>query len=291
MYHALFRTLIYADLFEYALAAEEVWRYLIQEESTLTETRAMLDSAVQTGAILQQAGLYALGNRSELFGLRVERARFSSELWPRARRWGHVLAALPFVRMVAVTGALAMHNAQSATDDVDYLIVTVPGRVWLARALCVGVVRLARRFGVELCPNYVLSVTALAQSPRNLYIAHELAQMVPLSGFGLYQEMQAANRWVGSFLPNHPFNQSAPPKHPERPTRLQRAGEFLLPPFIATPLENWEQRRKQGKFQQAAAHSPAAQLDRDRVKGHFNDHGAWVLAEYETRLEGILERS
>jgi len=288
MFNALLRTLVYADLFDYALTAEEVWRYSIREKSTAVEVKTALTSAVRMGVVLQQDELFALPGRAELFGVRLEREGFSSGLWPQAQQWGRVLAALPFVRLVAVTGALAMRNSASPRDDVDYLIVTVPGRVWLARALCVGVVHLARRFGVELCPNYVLSNSALAQSPRNLYIAHELAQMVPLSGFSVYQQMQAANRWVGGFLPNHPFARSTPPLPPERPTYLQRAGEFLLPPPVATPLENWEQRRKQGKFQQAAAHASAAQLDADRVKGHFNDHGAWVLAEYEARIEALL---
>lgn len=291
MFYALLRTLHYADVFNYALTSKEVWLYLIQTESTLTETSAALASAAHTGAILNQKSFFALHNRSELFALRIERERFAAQLWPYAQGWGRVLAALPFVRMVAVTGALAMRNVTSAQDDVDYLIVTVPGRVWLARALCVGVVHMARRFGLELCPNYVLSTSALAQTPHNLYIAHELAQMVPLSGLGVYQQVQAANRWVGRFLPNHPFAQAQMPLENKRVNRFQRAGEFLLPPVIATPLENWEQRHKQGKFQRAAAHAPAAQLDRDRVKGHFNDHGAWVMAEYESRIEAMLERS
>lgn len=291
MFYALLRTLHYADVFDYALTSKEVWRYLIQAESTLAETSAALASATHTGAILNQKSFFALHNRSELFDLRIERKQFAAQLWPQAQRWGRVLAALPFVRLVAVTGALAMRNVTSAQDDVDYLVVTVPGRVWLARALCVGVVHLARRFGLELCPNYVLSTAALAQTPQNIYIAHELAQMVPLSGWAVYQQMQAANRWVGSFLPNHPFAKNIPSVKAERRTPLQRAGEFLLPPFIATPLEKWEQGRKQGKFQQAAARTPAAQLDYDHVKGHFNDHGAWVMAEYESRMEAMLERS
>lgn len=278
---------MYADVFDYALTSNEVWRYLIQAPSSQVEIEAALATATRTGAILQNRIFFALPSRPELFGARIKREQLSAQLWPHAQRWGRALAALPFVRMVAVTGALAMRNVTSAQDDIDYLVVTVPGRVWLARALCVGVVHVARRFGLELCPNYVLSTSALAQTPHNLYIAHELAQMIPLGGFAVYQQMQAANRWVGRFLPNHPFTQAPAPLENKRDNDFQRAGEFLLPPFIATPLENWEQNRKQGKFQKAAAHAPAAQLDQDRVKGHFNDHGARVLAEYEMRIREL----
>jgi len=49
-----------------------------------------------------------------------------------------------------------------APADLDYLIVTAPGRLWTARALTIGLVRLARRAGRRVCPNYLLSTRALA---------------------------------------------------------------------------------------------------------------------------------
>ena len=62
--------------------------------------------------------------------------------------------------MIAVTGSLAMNNYGPGAD-IDYLVVTTPGRVWIARLLLVALVRFARLSGVELCPNFILSTEVL----------------------------------------------------------------------------------------------------------------------------------
>ncbi|MDW8327377.1 MAG: hypothetical protein RMK99_12480 [Anaerolineales bacterium] len=280
---AVLRTLAYADVFDYALRLADVQRFLIAATGSASETEAALEAGVRAGRFTHDNGLYSLCGRDEILKLRPERERLSAELWRHARRWGAAMAGLPFVRMVAVTGALAMSNATSGDDDIDLLVITVPGRVWLARALCISLVRVARRFGVNLCPNYVLSAAALEQSPRNLYIAHELAQMVPLSGFALYARMMAANEWVLGFLPNSRVGGWEWVESRKYP--LQGLGERVLSNGLGDRLERWERERKQRKFAHEATHSAAARLDADHVKGHFNDHGVRVLAEYERRLK------
>jgi hypothetical protein len=284
---ATLRTLAYADVFDYALTLTELHHYLIGEAASREGVRAALDAALHTGIVARVGDFYCLPDRTHLAALRAERARYSAPLWGRAQRWGAVIASLPFVRMVAVTGALAMHNVATAHDDIDLLVVTAPGRVWLARALCIGVVRGARRFGVELCPNYVVSAAALVQSPRNLYIAHEVVQTVPLSGHAVYAELRLANHWTRAFLPNaaSPLRRSLAVV----PTNLnlQRVGELALHGSLGDRIEHWERARKQRKFNREAAHSAAAQLDPDHVKGHFNDHGQRSLVEYERRLQQL----
>lgn len=287
---AVLRTLAYADVFDYALRPADVHRFLIGAGNTAAETGAALEAAARAGQVVRSDGLYSLRGRAELLKLRPARERHSAQLWPHARRWGAVMAGLPFVRMVAVTGALTVNNAASEDDDIDLLVLTAPGRVWLTRALCIGLVRVARRFGVDLCPNYVLSAAALEQSPRNLYIAHELAQMVPLSGLALHARMMAANEWVLGFLPNSGVRHQG--TGDRRQSGLQSLGEGALSNGLGDRLERWEHERKQRKFAREAAVQTrrgasllaAARLDADHVKGHFNDHGARVLAEYERRL-------
>jgi len=128
-----------------------------------------------------------------------------------------------------------------AGDDIDYLIVTAPGRVWLARGLAVGVVRLARLFGAGLCPNYVLAQSALSQQKRNLFIAHDLAQMVPLAGQAVYAEMLAANTWAQAYLPQarRSLPAEAEQAAPLWGRALKRAGEWLLDGRLGETLERW----------------------------------------------------
>jgi hypothetical protein len=195
------------------------------------------------------------------------------------------MSHLPFVRMVAVTGALAMDNM--ADGDIDYLVITEPGRLWLCRALIVGLVRLAALRGTELCPNYFLSERALELTERNLFTAHEVTQMVPLAGLPTYQRMRELNRWTDSYLPNAagaPRRVAAIEPGP-RPTH--RIVERTLRSRVCSPLERWEMARKVRKLGMRGNGHAEAAFGPDWCKGHFGDHGQATLARYAERLEAL----
>ncbi len=289
---AILRTVVYADVFDYGLNAAQIHRYLIGCRATPLEVRTALESSAWLADRLTTVGgFYGLAGRGPLAARRIDLARGAEPHWRHARRWAARIGALPFVRMVAVTGALAMDNAPPR-DDVDLLIVTEPGRVWLGRALVIGLVYLARLSGVGLCPNYVLSRTALEQVQTDLYTAHDLAQMVPLAGQAVYTAMRRANRWTDAYLPQaHAAPRDEADLAPRGLARaLQRLGEWLLGGSIGDGLENWERGRKQRKFaRQVLAAGPAALLDADHVKGHFVDHRQAVLRAYAERLRRYPE--
>jgi hypothetical protein len=149
-------------------------------------------------------------------------------------------------------------------------------------------VRIVRLLGVGLCPNYVLAETALVQSRQDLFIAHELAQMVPLTGVQLYEQMREVNDWSATMLPNAqgPYytEQDRSPRGLGR--LLQRTAEWLLAGPQGNLLENWERRRKQRKFD-TEAHQPgaSAEIDEQRIKGHFKDYGYPTLDQYRALLK------
>ena len=285
---AILRTMIYADVFEYPLQVAEIHFFLIGMRATLDEVYEVLSTSPRLAVDLEQIGdYYTLRGRSDLVALREKRADASVKLWKKAERYAAQIARLPFVRMVAITGALSMLNADDHHDDIDYLVVTAAGRVWLARLLALGVVRLARLRGVHLCPNYVLSESALPQTPRDLFIAHEIVQMVPLFGIPVYQNMRWINGWTQVHLPNATdTHRPVPDLSPKRLGKsLQRIGERLLGGRLGTALEQWEMRRKQRKLRaENPQRSPAVFLDATQVKGHFTDHGARVLTQYKAGL-------
>ncbi|MCC7206156.1 MAG: hypothetical protein IT323_02555 [Anaerolineae bacterium] len=292
---AILRTLIYADIFDFPMRLEEIQHFLIGCTTSLDAVRAALESSAWlAGRIERAGGYYHLRGRAALVALRHEREKAAQRLWPVAMRYGGWLAHLPFVRMAALTGSLAMRNPRGEHDDIDYLLITAPRRVWLARAFAIVVVRLARLRRIGLCPNYVLAETALEQSQHNLYMAHEMAQMVPIRGAAHFAAMNAANPWAAIYLPNAraPFYDDADPAREESPRRVgrfaQRLGEWLFGGWRGDALDAWEQRRKIRRFRrfqaEAGGHPGAAHLDGEHVKGHFQDHGQRILARYAEGL-------
>jgi hypothetical protein len=285
---AIFRTLLYADVFSFPMTEAEIQHFLIGFASTPADIRATLErSAWLSERVVCIDGYWLVHGGASNADLRQQRNVASEALWPVARRCGLILAHLPFVRMVALTGALAVRNASTALDDIDYLLVTTPGRVWIARALAVLVVRIARLWHIGLCPNYVLSETALLQDRRDLFTAHELAQMVPLAGFSIYEAMRDANAWAAPMLPNAagPFYAEADFAPHGLGRFVQRLGEIVLGGAPGNALERWEQNRKLRKFHaQSLQPNSSAQLDQDHIKGHFNDYGYPALDKYQQRL-------
>ncbi|HEX7975089.1 MAG TPA: hypothetical protein VF498_11825 [Anaerolineales bacterium] len=282
--HAILRTVAYADLFDYPLRAVEVHRYLDGTAATLDDVTAALQFGGSLRAFLDcQDGCYALIGRAEVVGAsRKRRVAASLRLWPRASFYAKKIAGLPYVRMVAVTGALAMNN--EGGQDIDYLIVTASGRLWLCRALVILLVRWAAGSGVTLCPNYFISERALVFAEHNLYTAHELAQMVPVTGLPLYALLRRLNTWTGSYLPNAvglppTWNASLDSSTGGKLKALAEAA-LRMPP--AAWVESWEMQRKLRKF--ASHGSSEAAFCADWCKGHFGGYEQHTLDAFERQM-------
>ena len=286
MREAILRTVAYGDVFDYPMTVIEIHRYLVGLPADLKSIRDLLAETGHSNQQLSLSGEYiCLSGREALEGVRRQRERISRQLWPRARHYGRLIASLPFIRMVAVTGSLAVDNPE-AQGDIDYLLITAPGRVWLCRALAILVVRWASLHGDRLCPNYVLSADHLESSQEDLYNAHELAQMVPLAGMQTYFKMRRINHWTSEFLPNA----SGVPAHtlsePRRNIRasLGRSAETPLSGRLGDRLEQWEMARKVSRFSQQAPANEEAGFCADWCKGHFDRHASRSLDAFYERL-------
>jgi hypothetical protein len=281
---AILQTLHYADLFDFPMTLAEIQRYVIgcradaaAETHELAHNPALRDRVEQTGT------LYYLAGRGGLIAVRQERAAASVALWRRARHYIALLRWLPFVRMVAVTGALAMDNVGQRVD-IDLLVAAAPGRVWICRRFLILGVRVVRLLGDELCPNYVVDVRHLEQTQQDLYIAHELLQMVPLAGYALYRAMLQANPWAGRYLPNA-TPRSAPP--PGRGTRLARGLQALVEAPLRLPLFGGWERAELARLQRQLAASRSANAEivfsPTQCKGHLGAYRASVLDRFTQR--------
>jgi hypothetical protein len=287
---AILQTVAYVDMFDFPPTAAEIHRYLVGIKADRSEVEAALGSGRLVPELLEQRGeFFLLPGRDETVEIRKQRTEIAVQLWPIAMRYAKIIAGLPFVRMVAVTGSLAVNNV-GREADIDYLIVTRTGRLWLCRAMVIVIVRLAARRGISLCPNYFLSERALNFAERNLYAAHELVQMVPLTGLDVYWRMRELNSWWVDYLPNAAGIADGPAagelKLPRPARALRAAGEGLLGSRLGRPLERWEMNRKVGRFSRLADGREAA-FSADWCKGHFDHHGQRAIESYNERWHAL----
>lgn len=206
MKKAILKTLAYADIFDYPLKEEEIEKFLIAEKPTLNIGQ-VLKGITQ---VSQKDGLFFFKGRGRIVALRKKRQRWSREKIEIAKRVGRWLKFIPSVKMVAITGALAMNNSNEG-DDIDLFIVTSVNRLWLSRGLVVTFLRAAglyRRPGKiknKICPNMLLDEGHLGIPKReqDLFSAHEVCQLRPIwDKKGTYQKFIQKNQWVKQYLPN-----------------------------------------------------------------------------------------
>jgi hypothetical protein len=288
---AILQTITYVDVFDYPLTPSEVHRYLVGMPTTAEEVNKILGNGRLVPHRLNRLDDYfSLPGRAEIVETRRRREAISKEMWPVAWRYGRLMGALPFVRMVAITGSLAVNNVEPPAD-IDYLVITEHGRLWLCRAWTILLVRLAARRGIHLCPNYFLSERFLHFDEQNLYTAHELTQMVPVTGLDVYREMRRLNSWTANFLPNAagiPPLDSAPRTVSGR-DKVRRFPTAVTESMLRTPpggwLETWEMKRKIRKFSRHLDDESA--FSANWCKGHFDGHRRKVLEEFDHQWERV----
>jgi hypothetical protein len=281
---AILQTLHYADIFDYPLTRDELARYLIG----VSAPPAHIDAALAHANILRVDNFLTLPQRQAIVAERLRLHQQAQKQIPRARWYARLIAYLPFVRMVALTGSLAMENARD--DDIDFLIVCAPNRLWTVRALVIALVHLARWRGDHLCPNFLLSENALTIAQQNLYSAHEIIQMIPLFGFEVYRRIRQQNAWTENFLPNADGINSLRGEKPLDPigAHIKRWAERWLHNRVGDAIETWEMRRKIKKLSaQIPPTADTVEFSRDVCRGFFGGYGHRVLAEFERRTANL----
>lgn len=202
---AILLAVLYADLFDYALLEEELYQRLVRVRMSRATFESMLPGLAPT-YLSKTNGFWTWKGREHLVGLRQHREQVSKQLWPIAERYVRWLARVPFIRVVALSGSIAVGNA-TAHSDIDLFCITDARRLWLARLGIVPLSRLtrwfSRAFPQPLCPNYIVAQDALEVQDRSLFTAHEIVQSLPLWGNGDYQQFLEANTWVEGYLPQN----------------------------------------------------------------------------------------
>ena len=284
---AVLEALAYSDIFEFPLRLEEIHRYLPLRASVEQVEDALRSLDRQVGT---QAGYYFLTGRAASVEIRSQREHYSRTLLPLALKYGRLLGSLPFIRMVALTGSLAVMNV-SKNVDFDYMLVTVPGRLWTGRAFALLFNRITKIFGYTLCPNLIVAETALEWPGHDLYSARELYQMIPITGMDVYHKLMNANAWAKEFLPNgsHNFSRGHKATDPtgvlrKVTTTFQALLEFPLRGKPGDRIEQWEMARKITRFSKQDGFGDETVFNAAVCQGNFHHHRKWTREIFEKKF-------
>lgn len=280
---AVLETLAYSDVFDHPLRLAELHRYL-----PLSATPAELQATLRSGiaGVESRDGYYFLAGRAEIVPLRLRRETISAPDLRAALRLGRLLGSLPFIRMVALTGSLAVLNSER-NADLDVMLVTAEGRVWTARGFVLLVGKLTARLGHTLCPNLIVSENALKWPQHDIYSAREICQMIPIVGPEIYACVRRSNPWTEQFLPNAA---GVPPLTDGIRTAArgwQALTEWSLEGGLGRRIEGWEMNRKVRRLRRQAGFGIETRFNAEVCQGNFLHHGTRTREAFQERLAGL----
>ena len=200
---AILRTLLYFDIFSHPLNLGELHQYC-SHRSSKAEIFEQLEILQRKGYIKRNGEHYFIGTRDKdaKVNKKVKGAEKAEKMIKTARRFSRFISFFPFVRGVCLSGSLSKGYADNKSD-VDYFIITEPGRLWLCRTTLILFKKLFLfNSHKNFCVNYFIDTHSLEIPDKNIFTATELISIIPTYNHNLYKQLMQANGWLNKYFPN-----------------------------------------------------------------------------------------
>lgn len=221
----IIHTLDYFSFFKYAPTIDEVYTFLPIKikKSALKNELAILIRKKAVQCITLDSGenpRYTLGE----YNISVQNSKFkiqnSVNKIRKVQRFTQILSCFPQVKLIGLSGSVAMMNAEK-DDDIDLFIITAKNRMWTARIIGIFIAHIMgirRRRGEQnvenkICLNLFFDENDLRLPSAKMteYGAHEVLQMKPLiNKDNMYRKFIHTNRWVFQWFPNAKVHKQIP---------------------------------------------------------------------------------
>lgn len=259
MKNAILKVLKYFSFFDYAPTFEEIYTFL-PKKTTKKELKKELELLINKkiiknlklkieNSLRYTVGEYGIENikyqksnikKTYQISKRKQTSKRKLENW-RFRLYTRLLSLFPQIKLVGLSGSLAMMNA-GENDDIDLFIITAKNRLFTGRFIAVVLAwilgirrnrikenarhrvfssaspplgggspkRLTQKqvsllFRNKVCLNLFFDESNLEvpSFKKTEFVAHEVLQMKPIiNKFQTYERFLYDNRWVLSFFPN-----------------------------------------------------------------------------------------
>jgi len=288
---AIARSVLYASLFDYPLTLAQLRHTLIESVQTPSQILAAYDrSEALQDAVEYRDGFFFPKGAFGLVKERRERETRSRAFLRRHHLLLTLIAAMPYVRMVALSGSIAHLNLEG-DGDLDLFIVTRGRHVWSVTVAIVVLAKLMRRRQI-VCANFVVADSRLALEQPDLFTASQIVHLKPLVGGDVFRRFLAANPFVGRFYPNfHASGASTLPFTISAPLRAaKRAVEwvFTLPSLAAESLCRRLYRAYLTRQAPSWRSPEQVRLHDDCLKLHTRSHRQSVMERFERTVSDRL---
>lgn len=304
-------TLTYYDIFDYPLTGFEIWRHLIRSKDFEDERmesgkvfEALHESAFLKGCTGHRFGFYYLKGRERIVEKRLWRKKLADQKWKKLKCVFRLLALVPYVRGIFVSGSLAMENSKD-DSDVDIIVVAQHGRIWTVRTLMtaltfiLGVRRHGDKTKDRICLNHYITDQSLRIPFESLYNAESYVHLlnVYLEDEDIFRRFQEENLWLKNYVVNHDVAElhSARAVHRLKIfSVLARISEILLSGASGDRLERIFSRIESKRICRDPLYHKAGgriTIDDTQLEFHPDSHEYFIIPEFNRRMSeaGLVE--
>ena len=283
-------TLIYFDIFRYPLREDEIARFCHGEQLNRIEIRHVLNELITEELVYQIGDYYCLRNDPELIVRRESGNARAINKWEKARSYSKLMSRFPFVRAVWISGSLSK-DFMDEHSDIDYFIITKPGRLWLTRTFLILFKKIfLLNSHKNFCVNYFIDEENLQIKDKNLFTATELLTLRPLTNEALYEKFLAQNPWTNHYLPGYralPFEVLFDQKKSKSQKTLEYFLDFLPLKNIDSFFMNFTKKYWSKKFNTIPDQLKEQQLrsEKNVSKHHPQGYQNKVMKVYNQRIQ------
>jgi predicted nucleotidyltransferase len=235
----ILRTLLYYDIFSHPLKPEEIFIFLPKNSLSKPDILSMINSFSSDDEchFAEKDGYVYIKPNEHYIQLRRKKEKCSRRMWRAARFMTHVIKRFPFVRAVFISGSLSK-NSSEEISDIDFMIVTKTGRLWISRTLLILFKKIFLLNSYKyFCLNYFITEDNLEIPFKNVFTATEVAYIKSTFNTELMNRFVLSNKWIKDYFPNYefldPYLHSSNYKVNNRKSYLQKILELpFLPKFI-----------------------------------------------------------
>lgn len=267
----ILRALLYFDIFEYPLTAQEVHQYS-SGQLTSEDVSQSLSYLIEAGLVFQQGDYFGLTDDRNAVEDRERGSRAAQRMMKTAYRFSRFISRFPYVRGVALSGSLSKGYVDDL-GDIDYFIVTKPGRLWIARTLLIAFKKVfllnSKKY---FCVNYFIDTDHLEIPDKNIFTATELLTLIPVYDPELHQDFLAQNQWATEFLPNYQWKEPAR-AFDKRSYPVKSFLEGLLNGGLGERLDSWFMQRTMQRWRRKFEHFTPEYFDHAlRTRKYVSKH-------------------
>lgn len=195
----ILKLVAYFEVFHYPLTKDEIHSFLSGDKREIEEHISDLSDQ---GIISIQGDYVGVGDLKFKKNRRETGNQKALGLKRKAEKNASLISKFPFVRGVLISGSFSK-GFVGEDGDIDYFIITKPGRLWIARTTLILYKKLFLLNSHEFfCVNYFVDEKHLEIEEKNIFTATELITLLPMVNKRLYKDLLNANSWVKEYYPS-----------------------------------------------------------------------------------------